>query len=133
MMKINEWSPAWKSGSQVAEVTVAPGTKVQMVVDETTYLNYVNRGETKMLFGGWATFDNVPNQAYARNQLAISSDMKPNAGYVIEVEITKPINAQVGVVGAQGSASGGGNQLHFIIQPSDRASAFKVVGERKLP
>lgn len=43
-----------------------------------------------------------------------------------------PMNAQVGVVGAQDSATGGGNQLHFIVPPRDRASVFRVVGERKL-
>jgi filamentous hemagglutinin len=133
MMKATpDWSPAWKPGTSVAETTIKPGTKVQMVVDETTYLNYVNGGRSDIRFGGWGTFDNVPNQAYARNQLALTTGMKENVGYVIEVEITKPINAQVGVVGPQGSAAGGGNQLHFIVPPRDRASVFRVVGERKL-
>lgn len=59
--------------------------------------------------------------------------MKPDAGYVVELEITQPINAQVGVVGAQGTAQGGGNQLHFIIPPQDRVSVFKVIGGRVLP
>lgn len=103
-----------------------------MVVDEKVW-NEIGRGEFDRAFGGWATFDDVPTQTYARNQLAITRDMKPNAGYVIEVEITKPINAQVGVVGAQGSAVGGGNQLHFVIGAADRASVFKVVGGRALP
>lgn len=46
----------------------------------------------------------------------------------MEVEITKPINAQVGVVGAQGAAAGGGNQLHFFVPREDRASTFYFVG-----
>ena len=124
------WSSAWMPGTQVAETIIAPGTRVQMVVDAAEYQKLV---DGKGNFGGWATFDNVPNQAYARNQLAITSDMKPNTGYVVEVEITQPINAQVGVAGPQGTAAGGGNQLHFIFPQQDRASAFKVVGGRALP
>ena len=75
---------------------------------------------------------NVPNQAYARNELALTAGMKESVGYVIEVEITKPISAQVGMVGSQGSAARGGNQLHFIVPPRDRGNVFRVVGERKL-
>ena len=59
--------------------------------------------------------------------------MKSNVGYVVEVEITKPINAHVGVVGAQGQAVGGGNQLHFILSAVDRSSVFKVIGGKELP
>lgn len=97
-----------------------------MVVDEKAW-DEIGQGDFKRAFGGWATFDNVPNQAYARNQLAITAGMKGNVGYVIEIEITKPINAHVGVVGPQGSATGGGNQLHFILQAADRSGAFKYV------
>ena len=133
MMKTTaDWSPAWKPGTTVAETTIKPGTRIQMVVDETTYMNYINSGKTSIRYGGWGTFDDVPNQAYARNQLALTESMKENVGYVVELEVTKPINAQVGVVGPQGSATGGGNQLHFVIPPGDRATIFKVVGERKL-
>ncbi len=79
-------------------------------------------------FGGWATFDNVPSQAYARNQLAIAPAFKPSVGYIVEVEITKPITAQIGVVGSQGAAAGGGgNQLNFLVAAGDRSSVFKYV------
>lgn len=33
--------------------------------------------------------------------------------YVVEVQVTKSINAQVGKVGEQGSAVGNGNQFNF--------------------
>jgi hypothetical protein len=126
LMSTYDWAPAWKPGTQVAEVTLAPGTKVQMVVDEKAF-RAIEKGDASRAFGGWATFDDVPNQAYARNQLAITPDMKPNASYVIEVEITQPVAAKVGVVGPQGTALGGGNQLHFIVQPADRSSVFRYV------
>jgi hypothetical protein len=136
MMNTAEWSPAWKSGTSVAEVTVKPGTTVRMVVSEDTFqalTDLSGHSDVSKLFGGWATFDDVPNQAYARNQLAMTTSMKENVGYVVEVEIIKPINAQVGVVGAQDAAAGGGNQLHFLIPPGERSSVFRVVGGRVLP
>jgi hypothetical protein len=120
------WSPAWKPGTAVAEMTMKPGTTVKMVVDGDT-LEKIKAGETGRAFGGWATFDDVPNQAYAREKLAITSAMKPDVGYVVELKITRPINAQVGVVGAQGGASGGGNQLHFLVNAADRSNVFEFV------
>jgi Possible hemagglutinin (DUF637)/Pre-toxin domain with VENN motif len=132
LMQSAEWAPAWKAGTAVAEATLKPGTRLSMVVDELTYLDYVNSKRTVMKFGGWATIDAVPNQAFARNQLAITPAMKLNVGYVVEVEITQSINANIGVVGAQGSAPGGANQVHLII-PGDRSSVLKVVSTRKLP
>lgn len=133
LMKSSEWSPAWKPGTAVAETTLKPGTTVKMVVDESSYRRLTTPGaDTSRAFGGWATFDEVPSQAYARNQLAITSEIKANVGYVVEVKVTQPINAQVGVVGVQPGAVGGGNQLHFLVPPSQRGGVFEyVVGSGK--
>jgi hypothetical protein len=125
LMNAYSYAPAWKTGTTVAETTITPGTRVQMVVSLDDYAK-LQAGESR--FGGWATFDNVPNQAYARNQLAITEGFKKDVGYVIEVEITKPIQAQVGVVGSQGgTAGGGGNQLNFLVPRDDRSSVFKYI------
>jgi hypothetical protein len=120
------WSPAWKPGTAVAEMTVKEGTTVKMVVDAET-LAKIKAGDTGRAFGGWATFDDVPSQAYARDQLAITPSMKGDVGYVVELKIKQPINAQVGVVGAQDGAAGGGNQLHFLVNPADRSKLFELV------
>ncbi|KGF78164.1 hypothetical protein IA69_32030, partial [Massilia sp. JS1662] len=129
MMKAADgWSPAWTSGSSVAEVTMKPGTTVRMVVTEAAF-NDMQVGQLNRAFGGWATFDDVPNAAYARNQLAITSDLTAKSGplYVVDVQVTRAINAQVGTVGAQGTASGGGNQLHFFVPRDDRTGVFRYV------
>jgi filamentous hemagglutinin len=131
MKSVAGWEPAWQLGAVVTDVTLKPGTRVSMVVNKADY-DLIMAGDTSK-FGGWGTYDNVANQAYARNQLAITQGMKSNVGNVIEVEITRPIYAQVGVVGAQGGATGGGSQLHFVIPLGERASIFKVVGGRALP
>lgn len=125
-----DWSPAWKPGSAVAEATIKPGTTVRMVVDERAYKALTSPDiDSSRAFGGWATFDEVPNVSYARNQLAITTEMKSATTplYVVEVQVTRPINAQVGVVGEQGAAAGGGNQLHFILPPGERPQVFQYV------
>jgi filamentous hemagglutinin len=132
VMKNYGKDPSWKTGTTVADTIIAPGTKVNMVMDKAAYLEYVNNDRVGMRFGGWATFDDVPSKAYARNQLAITQGMKEDVSYVVELELVEPVQAKVGIVGAQGGAAGGGNQLQFIIPPTDRSSVFKVIGERKL-
>jgi hypothetical protein len=129
LMKANEWSPAWKSGTKVADATLQAGTKVKVVITEEQYRLLVEEG--KPAFGSWVTFDDVPNQAYARNQLAITSGMKSDVSYVVELELTQPVNAKIGVVGGQGSAVGGGNQVHLLM-PDEAKSTFKLVDAKKL-
>ena len=124
----------WSPGTQVAETTLKPGSRVSMVVDADTYALF-RTSSPEARFGGWATYDNVSSQAYARNQLAITQNMKSNVGYVIRVEITRPVSAQVGVAGAQSGAAGGGNQLHFVVPLNERSTTFKYVANsgRALP
>ena len=116
----------------MAEVTLKPGTRVQMVVDTEAYEALMRRGETKYV-GNWATFDKVPDQTFARTNLAITEAFKKDVGYVVELEVVKPLNAQIGVVGPQGSAQGGANQLNFLFESRGGAEFFTVIGGRKLP
>lgn len=125
-MDTHSWLPAWRSGTMVADATLKPGTMVNMVVDAKAYYAIL-QGDTSRAFGGWATFDNVSSQAYARNELAITEGMKSGDLYVIQVEVIQPINAQIGIVGAQEGAAGGGNQLHFNLPPNQRTSVFQYV------
>lgn len=85
------------------------------------------RGEMNFV-GNWATFDEIPSQAFARNNLAITNEFKKDVGYVVELEIVKPLNAQIGVVGPQGAATDGANQLNFLFEQRNGGEFFKVVG-----
>jgi hypothetical protein len=124
-------APAWKEGTQIAEATMQPGTKVQMVVSKDAY-DQLGAGNMNFV-GNWASFDNVPNQAFARNNLAITKGFKEDVGYVVELEITKPVNAQIGVVGSQGAATGGANQLNFLFDSRNGGEFFKLVSRKELP
>jgi filamentous hemagglutinin len=124
-------SPAWREGTQVAETTMAPGTMVQMVVDKVAF-EAIRKGDLNYV-GNWATFEKVTNQSFARNNLAITSEFKKDVGYVVELEIVKPLNAQIGIVGSQGAAAGGANQLNFMFLPKQGAEYFRLVGGKVLP
>jgi hypothetical protein len=86
-------------------------------------------------YGRFATFDDVPNQAFARNELAITSGMKSDVNYVIEVEVIQPFSAQIGIVGPQGQAVGGASQLYFVMPKYQLGEALKFVegSQRSLP
>lgn len=102
-----------------------------MVVDEWAF-RFLEKGDTGYV-GNWATFENIPNQNFARTKLAITEAFKKDVGYVVELEVVKPLNAQIGVVGSQGSAPGGANQLNFLFEKRGGAEYFTVIGTRKLP
>ena len=132
LMTAFDKAPAWKSGTQIAEVTMQPGTKVQMVVDKAAFDAIVQDGKMNFV-GNWASFNNISNQAFARNNLAITNEFKKDVGYVVELEIIKPVNAQIGVVGSQGTATGGANQLNFLFEQRNGGEFFKFVVGRALP
>ena len=131
LMGAYKLEPAWKAGTQVAETTLKPGTKVQMVVDKAAY-EALQRGEMNYV-GNWATFDNVPSQSFARNGLAITKGFKEDVGYVVELEITKPLNAQIGIVGPQSGAAGGANQVNFMFPRREGGEFFKLISGKALP
>jgi hypothetical protein len=89
------------------------------------------------LFG---TFDDIPNQSYAREQLAIRSDWKPEVSEVQRYRFPDgdPIRIQESVVGPQPDPGlgrelpGGGTQLE-ILDNADRARLIPVGDPADLP
>ena len=78
---------------------------------------------------GWGTFDNIPDIDYVRNNLAVTSEFKPEIGYVQRYLIPKGTPIQTGIVGPQSYNGviypGGGNQVQ-ILNYSDRANLIPV-------
>ncbi|MBP0597387.1 hemagglutinin repeat-containing protein [Herbaspirillum sp. LeCh32-8] len=95
---------AWAKGTPVITADLTPGTRVRMVLSEVQYKEYE---ETKRLpIGGWATFDNVASQATAKQDLALLNKFKPDTKYVMELEVVKPITADIGYVGKMTEPTG---------------------------
>jgi filamentous hemagglutinin len=127
---------AWAKGTPVINAELAPGTKVQMVISEAQYQAF-KLDATKPPIGGWATFDNVVSQATARQDLALLNKFKPDTKYVIELEVVKPIPADIGFVGKLTEPTGqllqgGSTQAAFdwtaLGNPKNRAEYLRPTG-----
>lgn len=105
--------PAWMPNTNVVTQVVPTGTRYQMVVSEAQ-AQALAQGEP--WFGGWATPDAVPSQAFARNDLAILPEFKPDVSYVVTVETTAPQTVNAGFAGPLGDLGGGGSQVEFVGQ-----------------
>jgi YD repeat-containing protein len=102
--------PGW-GGETVVTEQVPTGTRYNMVLTEGQ-AQALMAGEPA--FGAWATPDVVPSQMFARNELAILAEFKPNVSYVAVVETTAPQTLNRGIVGSQFPFEGGGNQVEFL-------------------
>ncbi len=140
-MKARGWEPAWSPGTPVIETTLHPGTKVNMIVDLKTA--EAIKDQRPFVPGGWATFDDLSSTAVdMRQRLAVTEQFKSTIDgpfYVVEMEITRPVNSNIGFVGKQadvtnGSLRGGGTQVQFdeSVKGVNRNSILKPVSQPKL-
>jgi filamentous hemagglutinin len=135
------WEPAWSPGTPVIEATLQPGTRVNMIVDGKAAEAIKDR--RPFVPGGWATFDDISSNAVdMRQRLAITKQFKPTSDgpfYVVEMEIIRPVNSQIGFVGKQTEETarllrGGGTQIQFdeAIKGIDRNSVLNPVAQPRL-
>ncbi len=88
--------------------------------------------------GGFATFDDVPDVDYVRNELAVKQAWKPNIDRVVTYEVVKPLPVKIGPVGPQIDEglgkylAGGGQQVEMTVPPPDRIKYLKVVEENPI-
>lgn len=141
-MKARGWEPAWSPGTPVIEVTLQPGTKVNMIVDRKTAQAIVEGRTDKVVLGGWVTFDDMESLAIdMRQRAAISSKFKAQSDgpfHVVELEITQPLKSNVGFVGKQTESSGGmlrggGTQVQIdeAVQGNERLQFMRPMGPPK--
>ncbi|WP_146187760.1 hemagglutinin repeat-containing protein [Limnohabitans sp. T6-5] len=130
---------AWSPGTAVINAELKPGTKVQMVVSEADLME-ARAKNLGLPMGSWASFDDVASQAAARQDLALPQRYKSDVKYVIEYEVVKPLDANIGFIGKQNEPSGqlyrgGATQTEFLwstLPPGARRQDYlKPVGEPK--
>jgi hypothetical protein len=82
---------------------------------------------------GFATVDPIPNVDYARNQLAVTPEFKPDVGYVQRYAVTPGTQIQWGPVGPQTfdgvTYPGGGSQIQLLVPPAERMNALTPIGD----
>ncbi|MEJ7805798.1 MAG: hypothetical protein WKG03_07755 [Telluria sp.] len=137
-MRVRGWEPAWSPGTPVVELALQPGTKVHMIIDAKT-AESIKRGDD-FTPGGWATFDDVSSISVdMRQRLAITGgfkNVKDGPFYVLEMEITRPVQSNIGFVGSQIDNGGrilrgGGSQVQFdeAIPGHSRLSFMRPTGQ----
>lgn len=136
---------AWPEGTVVLQGEINTGTRMRMYMT-SEQAEIAKKGETTSL-GGWATFDEPAASIYQiRQQLALAQDFKPTAKglYVVELEVVRPMAANIGFVGPQAGAGtangtrsvepgryvGGGTQIQFM-DYLNRGSYVRVVAPPK--
>ncbi len=135
---------AWPEGLAVLNGQLNTGTTMRMYVNAKT-ADQVNNGDLSGL-GGWATFDDPARSiAQMRQNMALSETFRgkaPSDGpfYVVELQITKPMEVNVGFVGPQTDIPtsfagtkhyrGGGTQIQ-IIDFNSRTDYVKIVAPPK--
>ncbi|MER6197836.1 hypothetical protein ABT234_10795 [Streptomyces sp. NPDC001586] len=89
--------------------------------------------------GGLGTFDDVPNQQFVRDQLAVRTDWKGDDLLLQRYRISEgdPILVQESIIGPQmdpklGRLPGGGTQIE-IMERSDRARLIPVGPPTEIP
>ncbi|MFT7722265.1 MAG: hypothetical protein QM788_05480 [Roseateles sp.] len=98
---------AWSDGSVILQGEISVGTRMRMYVTKEQ-AEFLHKGEMNHL-GGWATFDTPPSSAFQlRQDSALSQAFKPTDKglFVVELEVTKIMPANIGFVGAQAGRQG---------------------------
>ncbi|VAK69197.1 RhsB [Enterobacter hormaechei] len=125
---VNEQSP-WPLNEPPLDATLVPGTRVKMAVSP---------GQPATRPGGFATFDDIPNASYVRNELAVKMEWKPDIDRVITYEVKKPLPVKIGAVGPQVDKGanvylpGGGSQVEMAVPPAERMNYLEVINESLL-
>jgi len=109
-MESQNYRGAW-GGSTVVTELAPSGSQYNMVLNTGQAQAFL---EGIPAFGSWATPDTVPDQSFARNDLAILPNMKQDIPFVALVETTAPQMLNRGLVGALDGAAGGANQVEFL-------------------
>ena len=103
---------AWTEGTAVFQGEISAGTIVRMYVNAEQAAN-IAAGRLTQGLEGWATFDNAAvsvNQM--RNTMGLTEGFKATSTgpfYVVELQVTRPMPANIGFVGPQfGNSAGDG-------------------------
>ncbi|MEU6902762.1 putative T7SS-secreted protein [Streptomyces virginiae] len=120
--------PPHLEGSPILARFAKPGEEFNMVISQ---------GQTRP--GGFGTFDDVPNQQYVRDQLAVRTDWKEDVSLLQRYRISDgdPILVQESIIGPQmdpklGHLPGGGTQIE-IMEFGDRARLIPVGPPTEIP
>lgn len=125
---IKEQSP-WPLNEPPSHATIIPGVRIKMAVSP---------GQPSTRPGGFATFDEIPNKPFVRNELGVKNAWKPDIDRVITYEVVKPLPVKIGTVGPQidkdagAYLEGGKSQVEMLVPYDQRMDYLKVIEEKPI-
>jgi RHS repeat-associated protein len=108
----------WMPGTEITSGPAGPNTVINMVM-----------APGQVLPGGWGTLEEVPSVDFARQQLAIIPEFKPEMSHVQQFQVPEGTMIQQGIVGPQvanGVTYPGGASQVQILNFGDRAGLVPV-------
>ncbi|PJI07819.1 MULTISPECIES: hypothetical protein [Clostridium] len=131
-IKLIEGQSPWPENFVPQQKILKPGDTFQMALDSTQPVTSP---------GGFATFDNIPNVDYVRNNLAVKSDWKVDCSKVVTYRVKQGVDLHVleGPVGPQIDINadkylpGGGTQIQMLLDRSvNKMDYLEVVSIRSI-
>ncbi len=125
---VQDTSP-WPDWYVPQQVVLSPGTRFQMALAST---------QPSTEPGGFGTFDLIDEVSDVREGLAVRQEWKPDVARVVTYEVTAPLPAKVGPVGAQVDPGtcrllwGRLSQLEMTVPREDRMKYLKIIEERSI-
>ena len=131
-IKLIEGQSPWPENFVPQQKILNPGDTFQMALDNAQPVTSP---------GGFATFDNIPNIDYVRNNLAVKSDWKVDCSKVVTYRVKQGVKLPVfeGPVGPQIDINadkylpGGGSQIQMLLDRSvNKMDYLEVVSIRSI-
>ena len=131
-IKLIEGQSPWPENFVPQQKILKPGDTFQMALDSTQPVTSP---------GGFATFDNITNVDYVRNNLAVKSDWKVDCSKVVTYRVKQGVELPVleGPVGPQIDINagkylpGGGSQIQMLLDRSvNKMDYLEVISIRSI-
>lgn len=127
--KLKTEKPPYPNAVKPQDGIMHPGERFNMVIEE---------GRNPKRPGGFGTLDDIPDQDYARNKLAITKEFKRKDDLKVQqYEVIKPLPVTKGPVGPQIDTitgdyrKGGGTQFKMEVPMTKRSDYIKPVEKAK--
>ncbi|MGM0875211.1 MAG: pre-toxin TG domain-containing protein [Bacillota bacterium] len=127
--KLIKEQSAWPENYVPEEITIKTGERFHMALSP---------GQPATSPGSFATFDDIIDVGYVRNDLAVKYEWKPNIGNVVTYEVVKELPVYSGPVGPQIDLGidkllqGGGTQINFNVPRNKIMDYIKVASEKEV-
>ncbi|WP_063333453.1 hypothetical protein [Marinomonas sp. TW1] len=131
------YKPAWTDGTDVENVTLMPGYKLEQMVEKDALQN-IDADNPNSVMGRWASDDTLPlDQQEARDVTAVKVEWKEDPS-IVEIEVTEPLNVNRGSTREMYDESidrklpGGATQVELIEGKENTSRKVKITNVKEM-